>query len=250
VRDADGAFVLEGARLLSAALDSGRRVESVFLAPQALSQPAAMAVVDRAMDLGSRVFELDEGVLEKVADTTTPQPVLAVAAIPDHDLGDLDGAGFVVVMVDVRDPGNAGTVIRSADAAGADAVVCCEGTVDPFNPKTVRSAAGSLLHLPVIRQVGATEALEMLGDLGFRRYGAVPRGGLPHTEVDFSAKTALVLGNESAGLDENVEPLLDGGVTIAMNGKAESLNVSMAATVLCFEVSRQRSNLQGAKERA
>jgi len=150
----------------------------------------------------------------------------------------------VVVCAEVRDPGNAGAVIRVADAAGADAVVCAAGTVDPFNPKTVRASAGSVLHLPVVVAEGA--AADVLGDLGrrgLRRVAAATRGGTPYTDAPLVPPLALVLGNEAHGVPAPLAAVLDAAVTIPLGGGAESLNVSSAAAVLCFEVARRRSNL-------
>jgi RNA methyltransferase, TrmH family len=248
VRRSEGAFVVEGVKLLAAALDCGATVESVYVASGAQSVPAVAELMERALDSGSRLFELAPDVLEKVADTVTPQPVLAIVAMPHAVLDDLVGATFVVVCADVRDPGNAGAVIRCAEAAGADAVICCEGTVDPFNPKTVRASAGSVLHLPVIVGGDAAEVLATLGSAGLMRLAALAHGGTPLSEVDVTGPLALVLGNEATGLPPSLSGRLDGAVTIPMTGRVESLNVSTAAAVLCFEVLRRRSNLQPVPE--
>jgi TrmH family RNA methyltransferase len=239
-------FVVEGAKLLRVALDAGVEIEAVFLAAEAVGHPSldVESVVTRAADRGARVFPLAPGVLERVAGTVAPQPVLAVVRMPGEASGVLEASTLVVVCVDVRDPGNAGAVIRSADAAGADAVVCCEGTADPFNPKTVRASAGSVLHLPVLTGQDPVDALDRLGQLDFRRLAAVARGGEAHTSVDLRGRVALVLGNEASGLPSEVEDLLDGRLTIPMGGRAESLNVATAAAILCFEARRQRSTLQ------
>ncbi len=235
--------MVEGPKLLGVALQVGAEVESVYLAPGAGA--AELDVAEAAQAVGARVFELAPGVLDRVADTVTPQPVLAVVRTPAVPGDAFDNAGLVVVCVDVRDPGNLGTVVRSAAAAGADAVVCCAGTADPFNPKTVRSSAGAVLQVPLLVDVDAPSVLDELGRRGLRRVGALPAGGRPHTEVDWSLPSAVVLGNEAAGLGGAVEERLDDRVTIPMAPGVESLNVSMAATVLCFEVVRQRSNLHG-----
>ena len=198
---------------------------------------------ERAAAAGARVYRLAPGVLERVADTVTPQPVLAVVRTPHFGLEVLADATFVVVCVAVRDPGNAGTVIRSADAAGADAVVCCGTSVDPFNPKTVRSSAGSILHVPVVVDVDVDDVLGVLDAHHISTWAALARGGRPYTEVDWRRPSALLLGNEAAGLPAAVAASAGGAVTIPLAGRAESLNVSMAASVLCFEVLRQRSNL-------
>jgi len=248
VRRSEGAFVVEGVKLLGSALEGGAPVEAVFVDSLARALPEVSRVLDEAHRAGARVFDLAPGVLERVADTVTPQPVLAVVGMPSATLDDVRGATFIVLCVDVRDPGNAGAVIRVAHAAGAGAVVCCEGTVDPFNPKTVRASAGSVLHVPIVVAGDAGEVLHTLGDSGVRRIAAVSKGGTPYTDVDLIAPFALVLGNEASGLPPHLERLLDARVTIPMEGGTESLNVSTAAAVLCFESARQRSNLHAMEE--
>jgi TrmH family RNA methyltransferase len=234
--------VVEGAKLLVSALEAGAEIEAVFVGADVSDTTTAVAdAVAKARARGVRIYDLGPGVVEKVADTVTPQPLLAVVRTPLATLEDLAGATFVVVCVDVRDPGNAGAVIRSADAAGADGVVCCAGTVDPFNPKTVRASAGSVLHLPVVADPEAGYVLDTMRGRGLRCLAAVAHGGTPYTEVDLVAPLALVFGNEAAGLPEGLGDRLDDGLTIPMAGKAESLNVSMAAAVLSFEVRRARS---------
>jgi len=246
-RLADGVFVAEGVKLLDCALDAHAPVESVYVAADALGSPGIRESVERALTAGARAFELGPGVLERVALTVTPQPVLAVVRTPEATLDDLADADLVVVCVDVRDPGNAGALIRSADASGAGGVVCCDGSVDPFNPKTVRASAGSVLHVPVVTGVGTDEALSWLRSRGFVLRGAVSEGGTAHTDVDWSVRSALVLGNEATGLSDQMRQQLDELVTVHMAGHAESLNVAIAGAVLFFEALRQRSTLGGVK---
>ena len=233
-------FVVEGAKVLAEALAAGT-VESVYLDP-AGAGPAELELARRCLDAGGRVFELEKGVLERVTDTVTPQPVLGVAVDPTVALTALEGTGptLVVVCAEVRDPGNAGTLLRSAAAAGADAVVACDGSVDVLNPKTVRASAGAVFRVPVVNGGAAPEVLATLATWGLRRLGAVARGGVDHVEADLRAPTALVLGNEATGLPVETGGYLDGRVTIPMATGAESLNVGIAAAVLCFEAARQR----------
>jgi TrmH family RNA methyltransferase len=220
--------VLEGAKLIAEALQAGAPLEAVFVAPGGEGDP----VVARAADAGVRVSRLAPGVLERVAGTVTPQPLLAIAPWCDVPLDAVVDATFVVVAVDLRDPGNAGTVLRSAEGAGAGAVVLCDGSVEAFNPKTVRASAGSLFHVPVVVHP------EPLPELTQRRLGTVAREGTPLDAVDLTDPVALVLGNEAHGLPAGAP--IDEWVTIPMVGRSESLNVGMAAAILCFEVARQR----------
>jgi RNA methyltransferase, TrmH family len=237
VRSSERAFVLEGAKLLDEAVNARQPIEAVFLAAGA---DDVGGVVQRAFDAGARVHELAPGVIERVAGTVTPQPVIAIAPWCDVPLEAVADATLVVTCVDVRDPGNAGTVLRSAEAAGADAVVFCDGSVDLFNPKTVRASAGSLFHVPVVSGGEPGEVLERMADWGLQRLGTVARGGTPYDEADLTGPVTLVLGNEAHGLPDALTSHLDEAVTIPMAGRAESLNVGMAAAVVCFEALRQR----------
>lgn len=235
VRRREQAFVVEGPTLVSDALDAGAQLECLFVAPG----PTA-PVVARAEEAGVPVFELAPGVLERVAGTVTPQPVLAVAPMIDVDLAELAEQTLVVVCVDVRDPGNLGTVLRSAEAAGVGGIICCDGSVDVYNPKCVRASAGSLFHTRIVARGEPVNVLGTLGGWGLRCLGTRPDDGAPYHRVDLTAPTALVLGNEANGLPAPAAGAIDGWVTIPMAGRTESLNVGMAAAVLCFEAARQR----------
>jgi RNA methyltransferase, TrmH family len=234
--------VVEGPRAIDAALDRGARLERVFVGPRA--ETAFPALCARLTAAGVPLLAMKEGVLEKVGSTRTPQPVLAVAPRPAIDRGVLAGDELVVVALALADPGNLGTLVRGAEAAGAAAILLGPGSVDAYNPKVVRASAGAIFGIPVVDAESegwsAVEALDALGELGRQRLGATAGQGVPHTAVDFTRPTALVLGNEAHGIDAEADAHLDGHVHIPMAGPAESLNVAMAGTVLCFESARQR----------
>lgn len=242
-------FVAEGTKVITAALDAHAPVEGLYCAPDVVSDRSAAQVVERAAQAGVRVHHLASGVMEYVADTVTPQPVAAVVGFVDVPLGALASpagqvgpapASLVVVCVGVRDPGNAGTILRSAEAAGATGLVFCDGSVDVYNPKTVRASAGSLFYVPVVAGGDAEVVLDQLGSWGLRRLGAVADQGDDPELVDLVAPIALVVGNEATGLPEGVAPHLDARLRIPMAGRVESLNVAMASAVICFEAARQR----------
>lgn len=186
-------------------------------------------VIDLWADLGVSVdaptWTVGDGVLAKVGSVVTPQGVMATARIPD--LAPLAEGDFIVELAGVADPGNAGTIVRSAVAAGAQAVVFSPGSVDPWNPKTVRASAGALFRVPL-----TVEAL--VGE----RIGTDPHQGEPCDQVDLSGPLTLVVGNEAHGLDQGAS--VDRWVSIPMAESVESLNVASAAAVICFEVARQR----------
>ena len=213
-------FVVEGLGLLRQAMDAGWTIEGCYLAP------------GTSVDLDVVQHQLAPNVMERVASTESPQPVLAVVSMRSSDLP--ADATFVLVADRLADPGNAGTIIRSAEAAGADAVVLTPGSVDPYNPKVVRASAGSLFRIPI-----AEATLESLS--GFRRLGTSSHRGDVYTDPVYHGRVAVVVGNEAHGLDDDAA--IDQWITIPHAGPAESLNVAMAATVVAFEVARQRSTV-------
>jgi TrmH family RNA methyltransferase len=239
-REAERAFVVEGPRALESALDRGAPLEAVFLGPNA--NVAFAALTARITAAGIHVHLLKEGVLERLGSTVTPQPVLAVAPMPSPSIDVLASDGLVLVGVALADPGNAGTLFRSAEASGVAAIVLCDGSVDAYNPKVVRASAGAIFGIPVLEGWSAVEALDVLGQQGRQRLAADARTGTPYGDVDFSVATAVVLGNEAHGLPSDLDAHLDGRVTVPMQGPAESLNVAMAGVVLCFESARQRGS--------
>jgi TrmH family RNA methyltransferase len=213
-------FVVEGVGLLRQAIDAGWQVEGCYISPG--------TVVDLDVDR----HELAPNVMERVASTESPQPVLAVVSMRVSELP--TDANFVIVADQLGDPGNAGTIIRSAEAAGAHGVILTPGSVDPFNPKVVRASAGSLFRVPVVEAT-----LESLTN--FRRLGTSSHRGDVYTDPVYHGRVAIVVGNEAHGLGDDAA--IDQWVTIPHAGPAESLNVAMAATVLLFEVARQRSTV-------
>jgi TrmH family RNA methyltransferase len=220
----DGVFVVEGLGLLRQAVDAGWQVEGCYVSP------GTDVALDVALDVDRH--ELAPNVMERVASTESPQPVLAVVSMRSTTLP--DDASFVIVADQLADPGNAGTIIRSAEAAGAHGVILTPGSVDPYNPKVVRASAGSLFRVPVLEAT-----LESLTD--FRRLGTSSHRGDVYTDPVYHGRVAIVVGNEAHGLADDAA--IDQWITIPHAGPAESLNVAMAATVLLFEVARQRSTV-------
>ncbi|MCB0966299.1 MAG: RNA methyltransferase [Ilumatobacter sp.] len=178
------------------------------------------------------VFELADGVLERVASTERPQPNLAVVKMPDVVVPLVD-AQTAIVADRLNDPGNLGTILRSAEAAGIDAVVLTPGSVDPYNPKVVRAAAGALFHIPVVEAT-----LDEVRAAGLRLVGTSSHQGESYATADWSGRVAIVMGSEAHGLPDDAP--IDQWVRIEHRGRAESLNVAMATTLLAFEATRQR----------
>ena len=192
-------------------------------------------------ELGVPTFEVSDAVLKVMSEATTPQGVVAVAEMRPSSLFDVAEGDLVVVLAEVRDPGNAGTLIRSAEAAGAAGIVFADGSVDPYGPKTVRAAAGSLFRLPIVRDVSLSDAVEVLKEAGHRVLGADATSPRHVDEVDLGGRIAFVLGNEAWGVPAGASALLDETVGIRMPGPTESLNVAVAGSILLFEAVRRRS---------
>lgn len=223
-----------------AALEAGLEFEAVYFEGAASGLPACAAALASASAHGVGLLELNDGVLLRVADAKSPQPVLGVAAMPSSGPERIPPSGFVLVVSDVNDPGNLGTSIRSADASGAAAVVVCGQSADVFHPKTLRATAGSAFQVPVTIVPTLADATAALHTTGRSVLGAVVSGGTPLWTTPLAHDVAVVIGPEASGLSDEDRGLLDGTVTIEMQGGAQSLNVGVAAALVCFESLRQR----------
>lgn len=180
-------------------------------------------------------------IVKAISDSVTPQGMVAVLDSPLRELSDIrSSSGLTLVLAGVSDPGNVGTLIRTAAAARADAVVLTEGSADPLNPKTVRASASALFATTIVADVTLEAALKDLSAHGYRLVGADSAADTSLYEQDLSGPTALVLGNESWGLRGSENAQLDALVSIPMPGHMESLNVATAGSVIVFELLRQR----------
>ncbi|MDQ3957558.1 MAG: RNA methyltransferase [Actinomycetota bacterium] len=237
-RDAARAYLLEGPVPVREALEMGAPVREVFVAADYGDAPE---IESTAAAAGAEVVRVSRPVSDALSETATPQGVVGVAAMTDVSPEDLPpDADLVLVLDQVRDPGNAGTLVRSAAAAGADAVMFTSGSVDPYSPKTVRAAAGALF-LPAIGRAVAIEALvRELGGRGFVVAGADAAADRPYDSLDCTGPVAFVVGNEAWGIAPEHRGLLSEIVTIPMPGHAESLNAATAGALLLFEAVRQR----------
>lgn len=229
--------MVEGPGLVGQAFESGWEIEGLYLAAEASRDgiPLPSGLLDGRVPLHDFAPE----VMGRVATTETPPAVLAVVHRRTAQPADVADATFVLVGDRVSDPGNAGTMLRSAEAAGADAIAFTSGSVDVFNPKVIRSSAGALFTVPVIVELPLDD---VLAGTARRSWGTTSHAdrvdAVPYLDADLTGPTTLVLGNEAHGLPDDTP--VDAWLTIPHVGRSESLNVAMAATVLAFEVARQR----------
>lgn len=228
--------VLEGPRTVGEALDAGHVPLTVVVPHGAWSTAAVAAVVDR-LPAGVEMLVVRDDAFDRLAPSTTPQPMLAVVPRPTGALPEaLAGEDLVLVLVDVADPGNVGTLVRVAAAVAARAVVCVGGA-DPWGPKAVRASAGTVLRVPVVTAESLAPVVDRLRVAGARIIGTDVGDGQPHDGGVLRGPVAIVLGSEPHGLDRAVVDA-DAWVRIDMAGAVESLNVAMAGTLLAYEATR------------
>jgi TrmH family RNA methyltransferase len=233
-------FLADGPKAVEGALGVPGCVAEVFATPAAAAQFAHLRTADAEWTV------LDDRALASLSDAVTPQGIVALCRFLDrpleHVLAPADPLRLVVLCADVRDPGNAGTVIRTADAAGADAVVLAGNSVDPYNPKTVRATVGSLFHLPFAVVDDAAEAVRAAQAAGLVVLAADGKGEVDLDDaVDsglLARPTAWLFGNEAWGLPDELAALADHRVRIPIRGRAESLNLSTAAAVCLYASAR------------
>jgi TrmH family RNA methyltransferase len=248
VREREHLFLAEGPQAVGEAV--GHRPDTVRdLYFEAQGDPRQASLLDAAEAAGLSIREVSHEVLVAMSDTMAPQGVLAVCRPVDVDLAAVLDAHprLLVILTNVRDPGNAGTVIRGADAAGAAAVLLSDSSVDIYNPKVVRSTAGSLFHLPIVTGVPIAVLLEQTRAAGLALLAADGSGEAilgeakngpgnhPEHVLDLATPHAWVMGNEAWGLEPAVREACDTVVRVPIYGKAESLNLAMAATLCLYQ---------------
>jgi TrmH family RNA methyltransferase len=245
-RQRERAFLAEGPQAVAEAHRCGARVSDLFVTVPARSKHAEL--VAEIADAGIPVHVVSGEIMDELAQTVTPQGLLAVCDFIDVPLSDITkresgtNTELVALLANVRDPGNAGTVLRTADAAGAHAVVFADASVDPYNGKCVRASAGSLFHLPVVAGARLADAVAMLRDAGLRIVAADGRAGRslddPEVRARLAEPTAWMFGNEAWGLPPELVALADEPIAVPIYGRAESLNLAAAAAVCLYASAR------------
>lgn len=241
-RDDEGMFVVEGYRAVRRMLDSAVMPAELYIAPEWFQGTNETAIVDEVQGNGVSVVELGRDAFAKCAYRDRPDGLLAVVAQWHRTLGDLDlgPVPFVLVVEAIEKPGNLGTILRSADAAGVGAVLVCDQVTDMFNPNVVRSSTGVLFRIPVV-VASSGEVDAFLRAQSIRTVATTPDAALRYTDSTLTGPLAVVMGSEQFGLSEFWLAAADEQVRIPMAGQADSLNVAMATIVTLFEAVRQRS---------
>jgi len=244
-RDDEGCIVVEAVKAIAEALRA-QRVESIFVRGGSHPTDESVEALLGPVDPGVPVYVLDPKTFDGVASTVTPQSAMAIVSWRAAAIDDVAfDQGPAIVLDGVGDPGNVGTILRIADGGGASAVFAGPRNADVTAPKVVRSAAGSLLRVPVVTSFTTADAITELHARSVRCIGAVARGAVAYDEFDWSLPVALVMGSEAHGIDDEVRATLDAEVYVDMAPGAESLNVASACAVLTFEIRRQRMKGSG-----
>jgi TrmH family RNA methyltransferase len=240
-RNKEGKFLIEGIRLCEEALNSSWSIESFLLTPVVEEKIKGKELWRKLERSNAKLIETKTRELEKLSDTVTPSGIMGVVKIKRNPLNVLgkENSKLILTLDGIRDPGNVGTLIRTADAFGADAVILSDDTVELYNPKVVRSTMGSIFHLPVFDEMDLEKALPELKKRNFKILGTDVREGQSLDRIDFSGKICALIGNEAEGLNKNLLHLLDDIVQIPVRGKAESLNAAVAGGIILYEATRK-----------
>lgn len=229
-RDKTGLFILEGKRLVDEIPNSWEI--KYLLKAESYSEDINF----------ENVYTVKDSLFEKISETVNPQGILAVCHIKEFDVTNVDysNSPFFVVLENVTDPGNMGTLIRTADAAGADGIFLSKGCVDIYNPKVIRATMGSIFHLPIYRNLNLMDLMEDFKNNNVKTLAAHLKGTSTPYKVDMTTACAVIIGNEANGLSDEISEIASDLVKIPMPGKAESMNAGIAGGILIYESVRQR----------
>lgn len=239
-RRQQGLFVAEGVKMFQEA--PREWIQRVYVSESFEKNPQNAALLD-----GVSYETAEDRVFAQMSDTQTPQGILCLVNIPQYSLsGVLAGENpLILVLEDLQDPGNVGTILRTGEGAGVTGVILSRNTADLFNPKTIRSTMGSVYRMPFFCAEDMDAVMDELGARGIRTCAAHLRGEREYTEEDYRVPSAFLIGNEGNGLSDSLSNRADRLVRIPMEGRVESLNAAIASAVLMYEANRQRRNFAG-----
>ena len=241
-RKADNVFVAEGRKMF---MEAPRDlIKGVYASSTFFKENKNNEIGVRLKEVNAE--EVTDEVYAKMSDTKTPQGVLCVLKRPEHDFKSLlkTKAPLIMVLEDLQDPGNLGTIVRTAEGAGVTGIVMSEGCVDIFNPKTIRSTMGSIYRMPFVYVSDIVGAIKELGAAGIKTYAAHLKGVEPYHAFDYKGGSAFLIGNEGNGLSDEATKAAEIFLKIPMEGEVESLNAAIASAVLMYEAHRQRTALK------
>ena len=240
-RKEEKAFVIEGIKMFEESRNQGNLIKSYF--SETFYKNKYKAEPEYFSDLSFEIVQ--DSVFNKLADTSTPQGVLAIVEMPSYKLDNIVKSpnSSLLILENIQDPGNLGTMIRTAEGAGFNGIILSGDSVDVLNPKTIRSTMGAIYRMPYVYAIDEDNFHEILQEIkndNIYIYAAHLEGAKFYDKVDYKEKCAILIGNESNGLKEKTVSIADALIKIPMEGQVESLNASIAAAIIMYEVARQR----------
>jgi RNA methyltransferase, TrmH family len=240
-RKKEHAFLIEGVKMVEEALRDKAGVSMVVAAPS-LVQHHGKGVLKLAENRGVDILWISSALMDALSESKTPQPVMAVVKMQEHSLDSLFSRdpGLIILAHQLQDPGNLGTIIRTAEAVGASGIAITPNTVDPFNAKAIRASMGSILRLPIVHIGNIVSFMKTCKQKGYQTVATVLTGDRTYFDIDLKKPTVVILGQEGAGLPQEVTSNIDLQIRIPMADTIDSLNVATAAAVILYEAMRQR----------
>jgi len=238
-RKKDNVYLVEGFKMFEEASENS--ILEVYISEDALEK-LTDSIRDKLEKTGYETVAAD--IFRKMSDTQTPQGILTVLRQPEYDLNELISAPnpLLVVLENLQDPGNLGTIVRTGEGAGISGVIMTEQTVDIFNPKTIRATMGSVYRVPFVYVKDIADTVQKLHEKGIHTYAAHLKGTNYYNDFSFKEPTAFLIGNEGNGLEKETADLAEHYLKIPMEGQVESLNAAIATSLLIYEAHRQRHN--------
>lgn len=236
-------FVVEGIKLTKEAAQHGK-LQRIYIGETLYQQQwQGCPEQEISTEFGDVAVEIvAENIFNQISETVTPQGILGVVQMPEYSLEEIlrDERQIFLILDNLRDPGNLGTILRTSEGAGMSGVILSKESVDLFNPKVVRSTMGSIFRVPFVYVEDLSEIIEKMKEKGISVYGTMMEGSQCYDQVDYQQPSGIVIGNEANGISKEVGQCLTGRIRIPMEGKLESLNAAVAAAVVIYEAARQR----------
>lgn len=237
-------FIIEGIKIIEEAINNNYRVKNIIYTDRLLNTKDGSEFFKNIEHMNNLVY-VPDNIFKEISDTENPQGILAIAKFEFRDLSELNDkeSPFLLFLDELQDPGNMGTIIRTADAFNIDGIILTDGCVDPYNMKVVRATMGSIFRLPLYYTSNSIDELNNLKKKGMKVYSTSLEESLPIFDIDYNSGVILVIGNESKGVSGEIFSLSDRLIRIPMPGKAESLNAGVAASIIMYEAMKQRVNI-------
>ncbi|MDD2481189.1 MAG: RNA methyltransferase [Lutispora sp.] len=241
-RESTGEYLLEGIKLLKEAVKYDGVLSSLLYYYKAFNNPEIQEIINLCVEKKIPIYELEEKPFTDISETKTSQGIIGIGKKRSYDMDSLlrEKSFNIILLEEVQDPGNLGTIIRTADACGFDLVVLSKGCADIYSGKTIRSTMGSIFHIPIMSDIDLEPMLSMFEEMGVLTLATVPHGGTPCHDIEYADKNAILIGNESKGLPDNLIDMIKAKASIPMIGRAESLNAGVAASVMMYEIMRYK----------